>query len=290
MPASAPAPTRSSINEPGVRHGGERFANFWLGDKLGHADQVEIIVINDATARLSALQGGQVHMINRIEPKVVDLVKRVPGVSIESDIGPRLLSVQHVLRHRALRQQRPAHGVEARHGPRGTAGQDPAGLRHDRQRLPDQRGLSAVPGRYRAAQVRSRKRRPNTTRSPAIPARSCCAPPTSPSRAPSMPHSSSSRAAPRPASRSTSSASRAMATGRKSGTSSPSRCPTGVAARRSRRCTRRHYASTADWNDTRFKRPEFDKMLRAARRRTRPGQAQGDLPRHGHDGARRRRH
>ena len=25
------------------------------------------------------------------------------------------------------------------------------------------------------------------------------------------------------------------------------------------------YVSTADWNDTRFKRPEFDKMLLAAR-------------------------
>ena len=37
----------------------------------------EIIVINDATARTSALQGGQVHMINRVEPKIVELVKRV---------------------------------------------------------------------------------------------------------------------------------------------------------------------------------------------------------------------
>jgi len=45
-------------NEPGVRHGGERFANYWQGDKMGHADQVEIIVINDATARTAALQGG----------------------------------------------------------------------------------------------------------------------------------------------------------------------------------------------------------------------------------------
>ena len=80
-------PYKVTINEPGVRHGGERFANYWLGDKLGHADQVEIVVINDATARLSALQGGQVNMINRIEPKVVDLVKRVPGVSIEATSG-----------------------------------------------------------------------------------------------------------------------------------------------------------------------------------------------------------
>jgi peptide/nickel transport system substrate-binding protein len=80
-------PYKVSVNQPGVRHGGERFANYWRGDKAGHADQVEIIVINDATARLAALQGGQVHMINRVEPKVVDLVKRIPGVTIENVSG-----------------------------------------------------------------------------------------------------------------------------------------------------------------------------------------------------------
>ncbi|MGB3897299.1 MAG: ABC transporter substrate-binding protein [Mesorhizobium sp.] len=80
-------PYKVAVNQPGVRHGGERFANYWRGDKAGHADQVEIVVINDATARLAALQGGQVHMINRVEPKIVDLVKRVPGVSIENVPG-----------------------------------------------------------------------------------------------------------------------------------------------------------------------------------------------------------
>ena len=80
-------PYKVTVNEPGVRHGGEKFANYWLGDKVGHADQVEIIVINDATARLSALQGGQVQLINRVEPKVVELVKRVAGVSVEPTSG-----------------------------------------------------------------------------------------------------------------------------------------------------------------------------------------------------------
>jgi peptide/nickel transport system substrate-binding protein len=81
-------PYKVTVNEPGVRHGGERFANYWQGDKMGHADQVEIIVINDATARTSALQGGQVNMINRVEPKIVDLLKRVPGVEIRTVSGP----------------------------------------------------------------------------------------------------------------------------------------------------------------------------------------------------------
>lgn len=80
-------PYTVAVNEPGVRYGGAKFANYWDGDRIGHADQVEIIVINDATARTSALQGGQVDMINRVEPKVVDLVSRVPGVKIQNVSG-----------------------------------------------------------------------------------------------------------------------------------------------------------------------------------------------------------
>lgn len=81
-------PYKVAVNEPGVRAGGERFANYWMGDARGHADQIEIIVINDTTARTSALQSGQVDMINRIEPKIVDLVKRAPGLTIRTVSGP----------------------------------------------------------------------------------------------------------------------------------------------------------------------------------------------------------
>ncbi|MER8486534.1 ABC transporter substrate-binding protein [Mesorhizobium sp. M1322] len=81
-------PYKVTVNEPGVRYGGEKFQNYWQGDKLGHADQIEIIVINDSSARISALQGNQVHMINEIEPKIVDLLKRVPGVTIQNISGP----------------------------------------------------------------------------------------------------------------------------------------------------------------------------------------------------------
>lgn len=79
-------PYKVVVNEPGVRHVGERFANYWRDDR-GFADTVEIIVINDATARSSALQGGQVDMINRVEPKIVDLIKRVSGVTIQNVAG-----------------------------------------------------------------------------------------------------------------------------------------------------------------------------------------------------------
>ena len=81
-------PYKVVTDQPGVRHIGEKFANYWNGDKRGHADQIEIIVINDATARTAALQSGQVHMINRVEPKIVDLIKRLPGVTIRNHAGP----------------------------------------------------------------------------------------------------------------------------------------------------------------------------------------------------------
>ncbi|MCV0394000.1 MAG: ABC transporter substrate-binding protein [Rhizobiaceae bacterium] len=80
-------PYKVVVNEPGVRYVGEKFANYWGGDAMGHADTVEIVVINDATARTSALQGGQVHMINRVEPKIVSLVERVAGVTIQNVAG-----------------------------------------------------------------------------------------------------------------------------------------------------------------------------------------------------------
>ncbi len=79
-------PYKITVNEAGVRLGGEKFANYWRDDR-GFADQIEIIIINDATARTSALQGGQVDMINRVEPKIVELIKRVPGVTIQNVAG-----------------------------------------------------------------------------------------------------------------------------------------------------------------------------------------------------------
>jgi peptide/nickel transport system substrate-binding protein len=79
-------PYKITVNEAGVRLGGEKFANYWRDDR-GFADQIEIIVINDPTARTAALQGGQVNMINRVEPKIVELIKRVPGVTIQNVAG-----------------------------------------------------------------------------------------------------------------------------------------------------------------------------------------------------------
>ena len=79
-------PYKVAVHEPGVRHGFEKFANHW-NPEIGHADQVEILVINDGTARAAALQSGQVHMINRVDPKIAGLLSRAPGVQVKSVAG-----------------------------------------------------------------------------------------------------------------------------------------------------------------------------------------------------------
>lgn len=76
-------PYKVEVNEPGVRHVAVKYDGYWRDD-VGHVDSIEIIVMNDNTARMSALQSGQVHIINRVEPKTVDLLKRAGGVVIES--------------------------------------------------------------------------------------------------------------------------------------------------------------------------------------------------------------
>ena len=80
-------PYRKTAFEAGVRFNGALFENYWNKENVGYAEQIEIIVINDPTARIAALQSGQVHMINRVEPKTVSLLKRAPNVTIRNVAG-----------------------------------------------------------------------------------------------------------------------------------------------------------------------------------------------------------
>ena len=72
--------------EPGVRTFARRNPNYWK-DGRGHADTVETLAINDITARTSAVQTGQVHFVNRLDPKTVDLLKRGPGLKVHDVPG-----------------------------------------------------------------------------------------------------------------------------------------------------------------------------------------------------------
>ena len=67
--------------DPGVRVALKRAPNYWK-DGRGHLDQVLITVTNDATARFSALLGGQVDAINRVDPKTVALIGKKPGLAV----------------------------------------------------------------------------------------------------------------------------------------------------------------------------------------------------------------
>jgi peptide/nickel transport system substrate-binding protein len=67
--------------DPGVRIAFKHNANYWKPNR-GHLDAVEITVINDSAARLSALLSGQVDAINRVDPKTVALIKKKPKLAI----------------------------------------------------------------------------------------------------------------------------------------------------------------------------------------------------------------
>ena len=74
-------------NEPGVRVAMEKHANYWDAER-GHADQVEVLSINDNTARTAAIQSGQIHMMSRVDPKIVEMLKGNTDVVIERAAGP----------------------------------------------------------------------------------------------------------------------------------------------------------------------------------------------------------
>jgi peptide/nickel transport system substrate-binding protein len=72
--------------EPGVRSRFVRNENYWKPN-CGNVDAVEVIVINDISARTNALISGQVHAINRVDFKTVDLLKRSKNLQIIQSAG-----------------------------------------------------------------------------------------------------------------------------------------------------------------------------------------------------------
>ncbi len=67
--------------EPGVRTFAKRNPNYWKEGR-GHVDTVETLAINDLTARTSALQTGQAHFVNRLDPKTFALLEHAPGIKV----------------------------------------------------------------------------------------------------------------------------------------------------------------------------------------------------------------
>jgi len=70
----------------GVRFVAEKNPNYWGSD--GNASTIELVVINDNTARVAALQSGQVDMIDRVPPRTAGLVDRAPNIDVRRTAGP----------------------------------------------------------------------------------------------------------------------------------------------------------------------------------------------------------
>ena len=75
--------------DPGVRASAKRRSDYWGGsqEEVAHYDTIEVIVLNDATARTAALQSGQVDAINRVEPKIAKLLDRAPTLGVQNVSG-----------------------------------------------------------------------------------------------------------------------------------------------------------------------------------------------------------
>jgi peptide/nickel transport system substrate-binding protein len=73
--------------DPGVRIVAERNPNYFKSDRAAWADTVEFLVVNDSTARISAFQSGKVQLINRVEPKIVGMLKHAPGLKVVNTPG-----------------------------------------------------------------------------------------------------------------------------------------------------------------------------------------------------------
>lgn len=80
-------PYKRVSSDAGVRYVGERFENYWAKDARGHAAEIEILILNDSTARLAALQSGRVDMINRVDTKVMSFIDRIPSITTHSVPG-----------------------------------------------------------------------------------------------------------------------------------------------------------------------------------------------------------
>ena len=66
---------------PGLRALGERNANYFR-DGRPYVDSVEVVSINDSTARLNALQAGEADIINRVDTRVAGMLGQTPGLEV----------------------------------------------------------------------------------------------------------------------------------------------------------------------------------------------------------------
>ena len=79
-------------HEPGIRTLTKRNPNYWKEGKA-HFDEVETLQIADPNARLNALRTNAVDCINNVDPKIVERLKKVPGLHIRSVTGNKQITL-----------------------------------------------------------------------------------------------------------------------------------------------------------------------------------------------------
>ena len=72
--------------DPGVRFVGKRRSDYWKPDRAW-VDTVEFLSILDSTARTNALLTGEVDMIERVDPKIVDRIRSRNGIQVIENEG-----------------------------------------------------------------------------------------------------------------------------------------------------------------------------------------------------------
>jgi len=71
---------------PGEHVLGLRNENYWKAGRA-HADAVDLLAINDVTARTAGLQTGEIHLIERVDLKTLELLKQSPDIQIFRTAG-----------------------------------------------------------------------------------------------------------------------------------------------------------------------------------------------------------
>lgn len=67
--------------QPGVTTLTKRNPNYWNSER-GHVDSVETLAMNDSTARVAALVSGSAQLINRVNPRIVSRIERMPNLKL----------------------------------------------------------------------------------------------------------------------------------------------------------------------------------------------------------------
>lgn len=85
-------PFKLEVFQPAVRAVTQRNANYWRSDRA-HVDTVETYVLNDMTARVSALQSGTMNIINGIDYKIAPLLQHRPNIALVVTEGKQHFSL-----------------------------------------------------------------------------------------------------------------------------------------------------------------------------------------------------